>query len=149
MRHHLLCHLACRLSGIILCLLVCLLSFSFPALGQTKNNPKEEESTCGLVSPELVFIQVEIVDKTGAPVTNLKADDFLIWEDGAKQTTDLVKAQKVVIAGKERIWYHVGYYTTNDKLDGTFRAIRIDVQEREEKGLSGSYWPNGYFAKRF
>lgn len=137
MGYHLLCHLACRLSGIILCLLVCLLAYSAKGFGQT------------VISNELITVQVEIVDKTGAPVTNLKADDFLIWEDGAKQTPDLIKEQKVVVAGKERIWYRVGYYSTNDKRDGTFRAIRIDVEEREEKGLSGSYWPNSYYAKRF
>lgn len=137
MSHHLPCHPVCRLSGIILCLLVCLLSFSAKGFGQT------------VISNELITVQVEIVDKTGVPVTNLKASDFLILEDGVKQTPDHVKEQKVAVVGKVRIWYRVGYYSTNDKLDGTFRAIRIDVQKRQEKGLSGLYWPNGYFAKRF
>lgn len=147
MQHHQPIHLNRHLCSLVLCVSVCLLTFSAIGFGQTKTSLTEEEFTCGLAPPELVFVQVEIVDKSGAPMPNLKASDFLIWENGVKQTLDQIKAQKAVIAGKERIWYRVGYYSTNDKLDGTFRVIRIDVKEREEKGLSGSYWPSGYFAK--
>jgi hypothetical protein len=139
-----------RLSGVVLCGIACLLAFSAAAFGQTVSNPSKEEPVCSLVvGNELIAFQIEIVDKAGTPITNLKAADFLIWEDGVKQTPDHIKEQKVIIAGKERTWYRVGYYSTNDKLDGTFRVIRIDVQEREGRELSGSYWPNGYFAKRF
>ncbi len=136
-----------RLSSIVLCVAICLLTFSPKVFGQTTSNPNKEGFTCGLVPSEPAFVQVEIVDKSGAPVVNLKISDFLIWEDGVKQTPDFIKEQRNTVAGKDMVWYRVGYYPTNGKLDGTFRTIRIDVQGREKRGLSGLYWPNGYFAK--
>jgi hypothetical protein len=134
----------------ILSLAGCLLIFSAAGVGQTTTSPTKKEPVRSLViSADLITIQIEISDKAGKSVVNLKASDFLIWEDGVKQTPDLIEEQKVTIAGRERVWYRVGYYSTNDKQDGAFRVIRIDVREREEKELSGSYWPNGYVAKRF
>ena len=137
-----------RLAARVLRLLACGLIFSATGLGQTELTPNDE-LVCGLSPAKLSVVWVEITDASGVPVAGLKADDFLVWEDGVKQTLDLLKQQEIVLAGRTKLVYHLGYYSTNNRLDGAFRSIRLDLPGKEERKLKGLYWPTGYFARAF
>ncbi len=66
-------------------LLVCL----GVAFGQTKVPPKTsdiQEEEILKVNTQLVDVPTIVVDKTGKPLVNLKASNFVIYEDGKKQT---------------------------------------------------------------
>lgn len=65
-------------------LLVWLLTFNL--LGQEKNGQGQQQQPARLrVTTELVLVNVVVRDRKGNPVSNLKQEDFTVFEDGQKQ----------------------------------------------------------------
>jgi VWFA-related protein len=72
-----------RMTGIAT-LLVWLLTFNLG--GQEKNVQGQQQQPARLrVTTELVLVNVVVRDKKGNPVSNLKQEDFTVFEDGQKQ----------------------------------------------------------------
>ncbi|HEY2121885.1 MAG TPA: VWA domain-containing protein [Candidatus Acidoferrum sp.] len=72
-----------RMTGITT-LLVWLLTFNL--LGQEKNGQGQQQQPARLrVTTELVLVNVVVRDRKGNPVSNLKQEDFTVFEDGQKQ----------------------------------------------------------------
>src|SRR5580693_8755202 len=72
-----------RMTGIAT-LLVWLLPFNL--VGQEKNAQGQQQQPARLrVTTELVLVNVVVRDKKGNPVSNLKQEDFTVFEDGQKQ----------------------------------------------------------------
>jgi len=74
----------------------------------------------------LVMETVTVSDRNGKTVEGLKASDFAVTEDGVAQTVSVFEFQKV--AGTQdsvSSYYIVGYYPTNQNVDGKFRQIGI------------------------
>lgn len=63
-------------------LTVLILSFSFKVAAQNKTG---EEDEIVRVDTQLIDVPVEIIDKTGKPILNLKKTNFVIYEDGKPQ----------------------------------------------------------------
>jgi VWFA-related protein len=62
---------------------VILLSFALAVVAQAQSPQQKPFSL--QVSARLVVLDVVVTDKKGVPVTNLKQDDFTIYEDGVEQ----------------------------------------------------------------
>jgi hypothetical protein len=97
-------------------------------------------------SPQLVFVYVEMEDELKRPVGNLKHDAFLVYEDGDKQVIITFEEKDIFIFGLKRTIYRIGYYPTNDKLDGSLRVIKIELAAEEIRKLRGRYYPASYHA---
>jgi Ca-activated chloride channel homolog len=64
--------------------LLLVLSFIF-CLNSYAQNTKTEEDEVLRVETQLVDVPVEITDKTGKPILNLKQSNFVVYEDGKRQ----------------------------------------------------------------
>jgi TonB family protein len=77
----------------------------------------------------LVIADVTVSDKNGNSVEGLRANDFVVTEDGVTQTISVFEFQKAaVINGIQSTvssYYVLGYYTTNPNADSKFRRIEI------------------------
>jgi VWFA-related protein len=78
---------------------------------------------------------------------NFAAAKKLAEETGGRSidvhnSKDLLKAFDE-ISEELRTEYSLGYYPTNTKLDGTFRKLRVDVTNKDDKALTRK----GYYAK--
>ena len=102
---------------------------------------KDDEPTCILPTPELVYIWVTLK----APKRRLKVEDFYLTENGNRQYLDvwLQLPQKKKNIGQ----YKMGYYSTDVRRDGKTRKIQVTVRTKEGKQLNIEYWPKSYQAK--
>jgi VWFA-related protein len=78
---------------------------------------------------------------------NFSAAKKLAEETGGRSidvhnSKDLMKAFDE-ISEELRTEYSLGYYPTNTKLDGTYRKLRVDVSNKDDKALTRK----GYYAK--
>jgi hypothetical protein len=134
-----------RITTVWLQILLSLL-FSTTVLGQTTTNESDDDAVCGLRPAELVFVQVEIEDDLGRQVENLKHEAFIVYEDDARQEIITFEEKEILIFGRRRAIYRIGYYSTNDKLDGSLRIIKIELIAQELRKLRGRYYPVSYLA---
>jgi hypothetical protein len=131
-----------------LCFLLLVVLLFVPITGYGQTVEKQDESACGLVRSDLVFLYIEVEDKNGRSLADLSVKQFVVYEDGVKQFLDLMEKLEVFEAGKNRVRYRLGYYSTNDKLDGAFRVIQVQALTENDDKVKGIYWPIGYFAKK-
>jgi TonB family protein len=78
----------------------------------------------------LVMEAVTVSDKNGSNIEGLKANDFAITEDGVAQTVSVFEFQKLATKPQGTqdslsSYYIVGYYPTNQNVDGKYREIKI------------------------
>jgi VWFA-related protein len=66
--------------------LFCLLLFSFSALAQTPTPTPPDDEDVVKITTALIQVDVTVTDKKGKIVTNLKPEDFEIYENGERQT---------------------------------------------------------------
>lgn len=119
-----------------------------PTTGFGQAREKQVDSDCAVIcTTYLISIQVEVEDESGHLLSDLNKDQFVIYEDGVKQSLEYLKRQELTLAGRSRARYELGYYPTNDKQDRTFRRIQVQVLPDERTKVKGVYWPIGYFAR--
>ena len=104
------------------------------------------------VDTDLVIETVTVSDRSGKRVEGLKADDFVLTEDGVAQTISIFEFQKLndTPAGKQdsvSSYYILGYYTSNPSADGGFRKVQIVLKGDATAKLD--YRPGYYAAKVF
>ena len=90
----------------------------------------------------LVIADASATDKNGKVLEGLKADDFLLTEDGVPQVVSVCEFQKLddTLAGS---YYVLGYYTSNLKTDGSFRKLKIALKADTTAKLD---YRAGYYA---
>jgi TonB family protein len=87
----------------------------------------------------LVMVDLTIKDENGKPIEGLHANDFVLTEDGKAQTIQVFDFFQ--LQGQEGIqtidmsYYILGYYTTNDKPDGSYRQIRVALKNNSAAKL--------------
>jgi hypothetical protein len=129
------------------CFLFVVVLLFTPIIGSGQTSENQVELGCRL-AVDLVYVYVEVEDESGRRLSDLNKDQFVIYEDGVKQSLEFLRQQEGVAAGKTRVRYKLGYYPTNDKQDGLFRLIQIQVLTENDNKVKGLYWPIGYFATR-
>ncbi len=79
-----------------------LIAFAQTPQPTTTPPPLEDDGDVVKISTNLIQVDVTVTDKNGNPVTNLKADDFEIYENGKKQkiTSALFVSSQVIPEGK-------------------------------------------------
>jgi hypothetical protein len=112
-----------------------------PQSGKADDIP---EVDCGILRTDVVIIEIEVKDKHETFVPFLTQTDFVIYEDGVKQTIAYFKQVKESDTGAVR--YKVGYYPTNRRWSGEYRDIRVKMRGSRKLGLRVIYHPTGYFA---
>jgi len=99
----------------------------------------------------LVIANVIVPDLNGKNIEGLRFSDFAVTEDGVAQSIEVFEFQKLTGASKGpqdsvSSYYIVGYYTTNQNVDGKYRKIQIT---RKGDTLARLNYRNGYYADRF
>jgi TonB family protein len=105
--------------------------------------PQVEPATLPQISIAslLVMVDVTVKDPAGNPVEGLSAGDFSVTEDGVRQTINVYEVHKR--NGTPQTSYLLGYYTTNQNRDGTFRRIKVTCKDPAAQLDHRS----GYYAK--
>ena len=100
----------------------------------------------------LVIEAVKVTDQNGKTVEGLSANDFVVMEDGAQQTIHIFEFQKLAAqpqgsADSLSSYYLLGFYPTNQNVDGNFRRIKINSTRDAVAKLD--YRPGHYADKSF
>lgn len=105
--------------------------------------PQAELATLPNISIASLLVMVDVIvkDPAGNPVEGLTAGDFSVTEDGVLQTINVYEVQKR--SGTPQSSYLLGYYTTNQNRDGTFRKIKVTCKDPAAQLDHRS----GYYAK--
>ena len=114
--------------------------FSLPVLAQT-GTTNDDDETCKLIRPEPVYVWVTVESAT----SQLSEKEFYLTENGQKQT--LVFWLQLPQNKKNITRYKIGYYSTDERLDGKIRNIQVTVKTKEGKPYDIQYWPQKYRAK--
>lgn len=87
-----------------------------------------------LAQSTLVIVDATVKDQNGKPIEGLKADDFVLTEEGTPQAIWLFEFQRLDAAPAQgnlpgvSSYYILGYYTTNSKADGQYRKIQVALR---------------------
>jgi TonB family protein len=96
----------------------------------------------------LVTADVTVPDMTGKNIEGLRRNDFAITEDVKAQVIDLFEFVKPpaprATPSSISSYYIVGYYTTNQNMDGKFREIKIT---RKDDTMARLNYRAGYYAE--
>lgn len=93
------------------------------------------------VSTNLVIETVTVSGRNGNRIEGLQAGDFILTEDGVAQTISIFEFQKLDALS----YYILGYYTSNQNVDGRFRKVQITLKDNASDTLA--YRP-GYYADK-
>ena len=97
----------------------------------------------------LVVVDVKVTDPAGNSIDGLGARDFVVMEDGVAQTISTFEYQKLATpAGTPNAptsYYLLGYYSSNDKVDGQFRKIQVIDKNDTTAKLE---YRTGYYANK-
>ncbi len=99
-------------------------------------------------SDMLVIEDVTVTGTDGKPIEGLAAGDFTVTEDGVSQVIGIFEFQKLSAApqASPSSYYILGYYTRNDRVDGSFRKVHITCKAPSAR----LDYRSGYYAsKRF
>jgi hypothetical protein len=94
----------------------------------------------------LVMVRVEVSDKHGKSVTDLREGDFAVFEDGERRQVIVVERGPSDATGLGPNQYRVGYIFKG-KLNGTYRKIRVVIRKKQLSGLKVKSSPGGFFAR--
>lgn len=101
---------------------------------------------CRLAS-ELVMVdvEVEVKDAYGWPVSKLRHDQFIVYENGKRQKIEFF-TNETESEQEESPKYRLGYYPpVRPAADWEFRRIRVRVRNGKTEGMSVTCDPQGYF----
>ena len=96
------------------------------ALQQQQQPPAQQQPPTFRTSAELVRVYVTVLDRNGKPVTTLKQDDFVVFEDDVPQR---IQAFQFVAFN--------GQHGPEEDLDGGFRHGALDSAAARAQGISG------------
>jgi hypothetical protein len=94
------------------------------------------------------IVQVDVRDQRGRPVSDLRKDDFIVYEDGVRQELVLWKRNEGADVTTHKSMYEAGYYPMNSRFAGQFRKIRVAVRTKGNGRLKVEFSPKGYYAKK-
>ena len=92
----------------------------------------------------LVIADATVKDTNGKTIEGLKAGDFAVNEDGKAQAITVCEFQKLGDSPVES-YYILGYYSTNEKADGSYRRVGITLKGDPTAKLD---YRAGYYASR-
>ena len=131
---------------------VAFLSFYFQSLAQSQEQPldsktktEDKASSCFVY---VAMVNVDVTDRQGKEVTDLRKDDFIIYEDGVKQEMCYWKRNVGSDRATDQSMYEVGYYPTNFRFKDEWRKIRVLVRSKGKRKLRVAFSPKGYYAKQ-
>ncbi len=144
-------HARYNLTAILTSLII--LSFFVGGFAQSQQTPTTDQDTKN--DSQIIrcfqctnFVEVEVSNREGKDVPILTKDDFIIYEDGVKQTISYwAEKEGSVTANKPGI-YEICYYPSNNLFDGKFRKIRVEVRTKDKGKLRVKFSPIGYYAKK-
>ena len=123
--------------------------------GATPSKPRQQSAAgedrkdvigCRLGS-DLVIVEVEVKDGNGSALSNLRHDQFRVYEDGKRQPVSFFTEKTESELDESPIKYRLGYYpTAAPTADWVFRRIRVKVRNSKALGMSASCDPQGYFS---
>jgi TonB family protein len=100
----------------------------------------------------LVVVDAFVLDKNGKTVEGLGAEDFVLTEDGKPQNISVFEFQKLTMDGVPQgpqppvsSYYILGFYTTNQNMDGTYRRIKLSSKADTVAKLD---FRAGYYANK-
>ena len=113
---------------------------------QTGHN-QEVEADGELYGPgTIVLVRVEVRDRHGESVADLREEDFAVYENGIKQRLFILERGPSEATGLGPNQYRVGYLFKG-KLDGTYRKVRVVIRKKRLSGLKVKSSPDGFFAR--
>jgi hypothetical protein len=131
---------------------VTLLSFYIQSFAQSQEQPldsktktEDKASSCFVY---VAMVNVEVTDRQGKEVTDLRKDDFIIYENGVKQEMCYWKRNVGSDRATDQSMYEVGYYPTNFRFKDEWRKIRVLLRSKDQRKLKVQFTPKGYYAKK-
>jgi TonB family protein len=98
-------------------------------------------------SGKLVIVDVVVKDDSGKSIDGLKASDFAVTEDGVIQPIGIFEFQELSnVPGTQNSisnYYILGYYTSNQNMDGRFRRIQVALHNNPTAKID---FRTGYYA---
>ena len=96
-----------------------------------RNGPPVRGDCSPIQTQTLVIVDITVKDQNGKAIDGLHANDFVLTEDAKAQTISNFEYQTLLnVMGTQSAvssYYILGYYTTNDKQDGSYRRIGVTV----------------------
>src|SRR5262249_32312754 len=88
-------------------------------------------------------VRVEVIDRRGWYVFNLRKDDFVVYEDGKPQQI-LTFTTEITDPNSPGIGYMMGFYPEDPRRDGRPRMPRVRVRDGKARGLKAHCHPSAY-----
>jgi hypothetical protein len=91
---------------------------------------------------KLVIVDASVKDANGLPVEGLEASDFVVAEDDKPQSVSVFDFQK---PDSLPSYYILGYYTTNNSVDGRYRRTKVALKDDTTAKLD---YRAGYYSNK-
>ena len=100
-----------------------------PVVAQNQSRPEKDKKDDDLIlcPVHVVLVTVVVRDGDGKEVTDLRKDDFKVYEDGDEKVIDFWHRREVSANGESSIRYEIGYYPVDEKLDDSKRRINVEI----------------------
>lgn len=126
--------------------LVCMLLNLIQAqskLNSTRISPDPNLITCTTLQ---INIEVVVTDRKGKDITDLRHNNFVVYENKIKQEIVAWKKLEVNINRVPHIKHVLSYEPSNDLVDGTLRKIKVKITTIENRKVKVRLTPKSYVA---
>jgi hypothetical protein len=93
-----------------------------------------------------IAVGINLLQKPREEPNNVNKDSFKIYEDGVLQEIEYFFVNDDEVTKKIGYRYKIGYASTNSKMDGSFRKIRVTFKMKRMRMIKVQLSSKGYFA---
>jgi hypothetical protein len=111
----------------------------------TNDKEPDPSDICVLrFTSDLLIVETEVKDEYGGYESNLKHQDFMVYDNGKRQKIEFFLEERGSELEGSPIKYRIGYFPPEDSQVGEYRRIRIKVRDSKRLRMRVHYDPVDY-----
>jgi hypothetical protein len=119
---------------------------SVQAQDQTTSDRRATDERIISCSTIVIVIEVTVTDLKGKDITGLRHNDFVVFEDGIRQTIDFWRRIDYTDQNVPCSRHKIGYYPRDFGTDERLRKIKVEVKVKNKRKIKIHINPESYIA---